>query len=42
MQTLGKIPKSNKRRAFDKPVGPGKNPQLINVRPMLIPDYRVN
>ena len=34
------IPKFNKRRAFDKTVGPGKNPKLINVGPTFIPDYR--
>ena len=37
----GKIPKFNKRRAFNKDVGPGKNQKLINVGPMFIPDYRV-
>ena len=26
---------------LNKAVGPGKNPTLINVRPMFIPDYRV-
>ena len=30
-----------KRRAFNKDVGPGKNPKLINVGPTSIPDYRV-
>ena len=39
---MEKIPKFNKRRAFNKAVGPGKNPRLINVGPMFIPDYRVN
>jgi hypothetical protein len=33
---------SNKRRAFNKAVGPGKNPKLINVGPTFIPDYRVS
>ena len=37
-----KIPKFNKRRAFNKAVGPGKkNPKFINVGPTFIPDYRV-
>ena len=32
----------NQRRAFNKAVGPGKkNPKLINVGLMFIPDYRV-
>ena len=35
------MPKFNKRRAFNKAVGPGKNPKLINVGPTFIPDYRV-
>ena len=39
---MGKIPKFNKRRAFNKAVGPGKkNPKLINIGPTFIPDYRV-
>ena len=38
---MEKIPKFNKRRAFNKAVGPGKNPKLINVGPTFIPDYRV-
>ena len=38
---MEKVPKFNKRRAFNKAVGPGKNPKLINVGPMFIPDYRV-
>ena len=33
--------KFNKRRAFNKVVGPGKNTKLINVGPKFIPDYRV-
>ena len=37
----GKFGKNNKHIAFDKAVGPGKNPKLINVGPMFIPDYRV-
>ena len=37
----GKNNKFNKRRAFNKTVGPGKNPKLINVGPTFIPDYRV-
>ena len=36
-----KIPKCNKRRAFNKAVGPEKNPKLINLGPTFIPDYRV-
>ena len=38
---MEKIPTFNKRRAFNKAVGPGKNPKLINVGPTFIPDYRV-
>ena len=38
---LENIPKFNKRRAFNKAVGPGKNTKLINVVPTFIPDYRV-
>ena len=38
---MEKISKFNKRRAFNKAVGPGKNPKLINVGPTFIPDYRV-
>ena len=37
----GKCVKKNKRRAFNKAVGPGKNPKLINVGLTFIPDYRV-
>ena len=33
--------KFNKRRAFNKAVGPEKNPKLITVGPMFIQDYRV-
>ena len=33
--------KFNKRRAFNKVVGPGKNPKLISIGPTFIPDYRV-
>ena len=36
---MEKIPKSNKRRASNKDVGPEKNQKLI--KPMFIPDYRV-
>ena len=39
---MEKIPKFNKRRAFNMAVGPGKNPKLINVGPTFIPDYRVS
>jgi hypothetical protein len=40
---MEKITKSNKRRAFNKAVGPGKkNPKLINVGPTFIPDYRID
>ena len=36
---MEKIPKFNKRRAFNKVVGPEKkNPKLINVGPMFILD----
>ena len=38
---MEKISKFNKRRAFNKAVGRGKNPKLINVGPTFIPDYRV-
>ena len=38
---MEKIQKFNKRRVFNKAVGPGKNPKLINVGPTFIPDYRV-
>ena len=30
------IPKFDQRRTFNKPVGPGKNQQLINEGPMII------
>jgi hypothetical protein len=36
---MGKIPKFNKRRAFNKAVGPGKNSKLINVGPTFFRDY---
>ena len=39
---MEKIPKFNKRRAFNKTVGPRKNTKLINVGPTFIPDYRVS
>ena len=35
------IPKSNKPRAFNKAVGPGKKSKKINIGPRFIPDYRV-
>ena len=38
---LEKIPKTNKRRAFNKDVGPGKNNKLLTVGPTSIPDPRV-
>ena len=38
---MEQIPKFNKPRVFNKAVGPGKNPKLINVGPTFIPDYRV-
>ena len=38
---MEKSPKFNKRRTFNKAVGPGKNPKLINVGPTFILDYRV-
>ena len=40
-QGLEKIPEINKRRVFNKAVGPGKNAKLINVGPTSIPDSRV-
>ena len=40
-QGLEKIPKINKRRAFNKAVGPGKNAKLITIGPTSIPDSRV-
>ena len=39
---MEEIPKSYKRRASKKFVGPGKNTKLINVGPTFIPDYRVS
>ena len=41
LQNLEKIPKFNNRRAFNKAVGPRKNPKLINVGPTSIPKTRV-
>ena len=38
---MEKIPKFNKRRAFNKTVGPGKKSKLITVGPTFIPDYSV-
>ena len=38
---MEKIPKFDKRRAFNKAVGPGKNPKLISIGPTFIPDCRV-
>ena len=38
---MERIPKFNKRRAFNKAVEPGKKSKLINVGPTFIPDYRV-
>ena len=38
---MEKILKFNKHRVFNKAVGPGKNPKLINARPTFIPDCRV-
>jgi hypothetical protein len=38
---MEQIPKFNKRRAFNKAVGPGKKPKLINIGPTFIPDYKV-
>ena len=37
---MEKNPKFDKRRAFNKDVGPGKNSKLISVGPTFIPDYR--
>ena len=31
----------NKRKAYNKAIGPGKNPKLINVGPTFIPESRV-
>ena len=39
---MEEIPKSDKRRAFKKTEGSGKNTKLINVGPTFIPDYRVS
>ena len=40
-RAIEKISKFNKRRVFNKAVGPGKkSKKLINVGPMFIPDYR--
>ena len=39
---MEKIPNFNKRSAFNKAVGPGKNSKLINIGPTFIPDYRVS
>ena len=39
---MEKILKFDKRRAFNKDVGPGKNPISINIGPTFIPDYRVH
>ena len=33
--------KSYKGRAFNKAIGPGKNPRLMNVGPTSIPESRV-
>ena len=38
---MEKITIFNKRRVFNKAVGPGKNPKLINEGHTFIPDYRV-
>ena len=39
---MEKIPIFNKRKAFNKAVGPGKNAKLIIVGPTSIPDSRVS
>ena len=39
---MEKILKFDKRRAFNKAVGPGKKSKIKSVGPMFIPDYRVN
>jgi hypothetical protein len=39
---MEKNSKFDKRRAFNKAIGPGKNPKLINIGPTFIPDYRVD
>ena len=39
---LEKIPKINKRGAFNKAIGPGKNTKLINIGPRSIPESRVH
>ena len=38
---MEKITIFDKRRAFNKAVGHGKNQKLINAGPTFIPDYRV-
>ena len=38
---MEKIPKFDKRRAFNKAVGMEKHPKLLIVGPMFIQDYRV-
>ena len=39
---MEKITIFNKRRVFNKAVGPGKNQKLINVGPTSIPESRVH
>ena len=41
LYAIEKIPKFNRRRVFNKAVGPGKNPKLINIGPKFIPNDRV-
>ena len=38
----GKNPKFNKRRAFNKAIGPGKKSKTISIGPTFISDYRVS
>ena len=39
---MEKIPKFDKRSSFNKAVGPGKNPKLINVGDTSIQETRVH
>ena len=39
---MEKIPKFDKRRTFNKALGPGKKSKIINVGPTFIPEYRVH
>ena len=39
---MEKIPKFNKRRVFNKAVGPGKKSKINKRRAYIYPDYRVS